>query len=1459
MTFQKLVKSMKNYTDSNNKDIDLKDFVRKEELSEVAKSNDYNDLDNTPEINNDIEEEGVLWDSVKISDGLLNLLSNKYDSVELTGNQLLFYANGLVKKTLTIPISTGGTGANGTPGKDGIGIKSIAKTKTVGLVDTYTITFTNDTTTTFTVQNGSDGEDGVGIMGVEKISTVGLVDTYNMRFTDGTSFRFNITNGRDGAGGEGSGTAGRDGVGISGIQKTSTTGLVDTYTIAFTNGNTFDFDITNGRDGADGADGRDGINGRNGANGVGILNITKTASNDNIDIYTINYTDGTTSEFSVSNGRNGSDGVDGKNGTSIVWKGDLSAHPSNPQNGWAYRNTTEGKTFIYQDNTWYQMTIDGTDGQDGTDGLSIVWLGELDTPPGDPQLNWCYRDRQNGKIYIYNGLAWELMVLDGNDGVDGADGQDGLSVYITYNDSTTIPSKPTGDGTTNGWHTEATSSSVWMSQKVSDSASTGEWGNPIKIKGENGTNGNDGKDGTSVTILGTYGSKSELNTAHSSGNTNGDGYIVNGDLYIWDGSAFINMGQIKGSDGISSYIHIKYSNDGFSFTENNGETIGDYIGIYVDSTEADSTNFSDYRWKKIVGQQGLQGIQGVKGDQGVPGKDGATYYTWIKYADDANGTNMSDDPTGKEYIGLAYNKTTQQESTNKSDYTWSKFKGSDGVDGAKGADGTTYYTWIKYADDANGNGMSDDPTGKEYIGLAYNKTTKTESTNKSDYTWSKFKGDKGVDGSNGKTSYFHIKYSNDGGSTFTDNNGETTGIYIGTYVDFIATDSTNVSDYTWHRLEGLQGEKGEQGIPGTNGTNGKTSYLHIKYSNDGGTTFTSNNGEDVGIYIGILVDFNPNDSTTPSDYKWSRIKGDKGDQGEADFNVLNMTYNELVSRNSSVLRQIADTLKNSLLTADINTLNTSKSNVSNSFNQVKSAFTRLSNNKTSDNYNAYISAVNTWNDYCGIALGACTIAIQNKNSHELSNKLTNDRETVFNLLTNNSSDQGIFKDTSGKIFINAEYIKSGDLNISNSISTKYLTVDYINSSRVPEMLAEKTTVSVSTSGSDGNDFDDGAVFRTLQGAIDACPICLNGNSVYINITSDVYEDVEIRGKTGGTIYINCNGNQFYGNIKIWDCTAVLIYGGSTSASPTTLPVLKPSKLYAYDGYNYSIIAIRTSYVYLKDFQVYGKTNSSDNSLNYAIGASRNATFEIRNVKVLGSDNGVMSTRGAHVLEEDCSGKCNRYGHRIYRAGKISITNGTAIGGAISNVSIRDGCQCIYDSSNVTFDSSSAVGSNDNSTTNTNTVTYTSNNGYSYRTGNACSYANTWSTDNVVRQGQWTASTGFNKGLWFFGNKFADLAGKTITKVVISVLRQQAGVYGSSANLQLCYHNYASKTSGNPTVSFIKAVSIPAYDGNRYSFTITNSSVLTGIQNGTIKGFAAYSTGASYMGFSASCKVSIYYK
>lgn len=168
------------------------------------------------------------------------------------------------------------------PGEPGVGIASIVKTATVGLVDTYTITYDDLRTKTFDVTNGRDGTngtDGNGIVSIVKTSTSGLVDTYTITFDNGNSTTFDVTNGIDGAPGR-DGIDGTDGNGIASIAKTATAGLVDTYTITYTDGNFTTFDVTNGVDGAPGRDGTDGVSVTNVAvNSSGHLIVTLSNGN----------------------------------------------------------------------------------------------------------------------------------------------------------------------------------------------------------------------------------------------------------------------------------------------------------------------------------------------------------------------------------------------------------------------------------------------------------------------------------------------------------------------------------------------------------------------------------------------------------------------------------------------------------------------------------------------------------------------------------------------------------------------------------------------------------------------------------------------------------------------------------------------------------------------------------------------------------------------------------------------------------------------------------------------------------------------------------------------------------------------------------------------------------------------------------------------------------------------------
>ena len=363
-----------------------------------------------------------------------------------------------------------------------------------------------------------------------------------------------------------------------------------------------------------------------------------------------------------------------------------------------------------------------------------------------------------------------------------------------------------------------------------------------------------------------------------------------------------------GSNGKTTYLHIKYSNDGGkTFTANSGETPGDYVGTCTDFNQTDPTTVGSYIWAKIKGEQGpqgLRGLQGEKGDQGIQGpkgESGKSTYTHIAYANSSDGkVSFSVSDSDRDYVGM-YVDEVVADSTDPTKYAWSKIKGADGtqgIQGKPGADGKTPYFHIAYATSADGKtGFSiTESTGKTYIGV-YTDYTKADSTDPSKYKWTKIQGPQGTqglqgiqgpqgergiagkDGQNGATTYFHIKYSAVSNPTSASQMTEVPNTYIGTYVDFTEMDSNDPGKYTWYRLQGLQGEKGTQGLPGKDGSNGKTTYLHIKYSNDGGKTFTANSGETPGDYVGTCTDFNQTDPTTVGSYIWAKIKGEQGPQG----------------------------------------------------------------------------------------------------------------------------------------------------------------------------------------------------------------------------------------------------------------------------------------------------------------------------------------------------------------------------------------------------------------------------------------------------------------------------------------------------------------------------------------------------------------------------------------------------
>lgn len=196
-----------------------------------------------------------------------------------------------------------------------------------------------------------------------------------------------------------------------------------------------------------------------------------------------------------------------------------------------------------------------------------------------------------------------------------------------------------------------------------------------------------------------------------------------------------------------------------------------------------------------------------------------------------------------------------------------------------------FYTWTAFADDENGTGISANAYGKDYLGIATNRLVKeADLSDPTQYTWVKIKGEQGIPGTagkDGKTTYFHMKYSAVPNPTSYSDMTETPNKYIGTYADYELDDSTDPSKYTWGKFQGDNGEDGADGIPGKNGENGETSYVHFAYatSADGKTGFSTT--DTVGkTYMGQYADFEKADSEDPTKYRWSKFQGPQGPQGE---------------------------------------------------------------------------------------------------------------------------------------------------------------------------------------------------------------------------------------------------------------------------------------------------------------------------------------------------------------------------------------------------------------------------------------------------------------------------------------------------------------------------------------------------------------------------------------------------
>ena len=428
--------------------------------------------------------------------------------------------------------------------------------------------------------------------------------------------------------------------------------------------------------------------------------------------------------------------------------------------------------------------------------------------------------------------------------------------------------------------------------------------------------------------------------------------------------------------------------------------------------------------------------------------------------------------------------------------------------------------------------------------------------------------------------------------------------------------------------------------------------------------------------------------------------------------------------------------------------------------------------------------------------------------------------------------------------------------VEGELTADTITANKINGGRYPGTLEDNIQISINSGGSDDNELYDGVSFATVTGALEALPKFLNGKVVDIWIQEDIYENIDIRFFSSGRINLYLDGNTVYGWVRNYTSSAkVNVYGGYMKFETDRTGVIHPSTGCAVAGRTGSFIAQENSPMNGYALKIYGSDNLHADGTSAKVGVIGDSfgTSYLKEVQFVNCDIGVRGTAGGRVHDAGSSGVCSQYGFQATSGAVITIANAGHCGGNTANTSqtlpgqiIQHG-KATFESGNQTTDTTPAP-----STTTKKTVTIQSNSGDTYRS----SVYNNWKKDNTCRQGDY--GYGDCNGCWFFGSQFNQFKGKSISKIELTIKRISGGSY-AAVPIVVKTHNYASRPSGKPSYgSSCGSVKIAVGDNGK--LTITNSTILNAISNGTVKGFGIQSTynSANYAVCSGSVTVKVTY-
>lgn len=236
---------------------------------------------------------------------------------------------------------------------------------------------------------------------------------------------------------------------------------------------------------------------------------------------------------------------------------------------------------------------------------------------------------------------------------------------------------------------------------------------------------------------------------------------------------------------------------------------------------------------------------------------------------------------------------------------------------------------------------------------------------------------------------------------------------------------------------------------GAPGAQGDGTYLHIKYSNDGGKTFTD---ATVGSWIGTCVDSNVEAPLDVNAYTWAKIEGKAGRTYfmETSSSIVKMSADSTIVPNfitlSGYYRDGTEAARTAYKcrfkieeTADnetYNTVYTSTEDETDITHALYSALATGSNGISADETNGIAISRNLTALRCTMyAAGGFTQILDIETIPVAIDVDALTHEDIFNLLTNNGAWQGIYRESDGKLYINFSYGRGGTLNLGGKADT----------------------------------------------------------------------------------------------------------------------------------------------------------------------------------------------------------------------------------------------------------------------------------------------------------------------------------------------------------------------------------------------------------------------------------------